>query len=129
MFFYINSFFHRMWDFIEWALKWIVALLFVAVILFGIYIGINDIQASKAKDYLVENYNFNSMKIYAYKTVEFVYEENVDCSTLWFKKCTDDVNKYKEITFIRLEKGFGRIHVYVDRDGNITDDYGEKKEE
>jgi len=132
MMFYIKSFFHRIWNFIEWSLKWIIALIFVAIILLGIYIGINDINATKEKKYLVENYNFTSMKLYAYKTTEYVYEENVDCSTLWFKKCTDDLNKYKEITFIRLEKGFPKVHVYVDRDGNITDDYGDagtKKEE
>ncbi|MBR6133792.1 MAG: hypothetical protein IKQ29_03655 [Bacilli bacterium] len=126
MWFYIKQFFKRIWNFLVWSLKWIVAIAFVALILFGIYIGINDIKAGKAKDYLVEEYNLDSYKMYAYKTTEFVYEENVDCSTLWFKKCTDDVDKDKEITFILLEKGFPRIHVTVYKDGTYVDDYGNK---
>ena len=126
MMFYIKEFFHRIKNFIIWSLKWIVAILFVAVILGGIYIGYNDIKASKAKDYLVEEYNLSSYKMYAYKTIEYVYEENVDCSTLWFKKCTDDINLDKEITFIRLEKDFPKIHVTVDKDGHYIDDYGNK---
>ena len=126
MLFYIKQFFKRIWNFIVWSLKWIVAIAFVALILFGIYIGVNDIKAGKAKDYLVEEYNLDSYKLYAYKTIEYVYEENVDCSTLWLKKCTDDINLEKEITFIRLEKGFPKIHVTVDRDGHYKDDYGNK---
>ena len=46
MLFYIKSFFKKIWVFLEWALKWIIALAFVGLILFGIYIGINDVKAS-----------------------------------------------------------------------------------
>ena len=80
-----------------------------------------DIQSSEAKDYLVETYDFNKSDLHITKYTEYVYEDITDCSSLWFKKCTDDENLLYKYTFKTTDGEI--IEVIEDKDGNLTDDY------
>lgn len=111
------------------AVKWILTIIFaiiILVVLAGlIFISYNDLQASKAKDYLNEKYNFGKFDIIAYKTIEYVDKDTTDCSSLWLKKCTDDDNLFKESYFITKDKI--KIHVTEYNDGTFVDDYAKEE--
>lgn len=104
--------------------KVLFGLLILAAIALIIVLGCMtyvDIQSSEAKDYLVETYDFNKSDLHITKYTEYVYEDITDCSSLWFKKCTDDENLLYKYTFKTTDGEI--IEVIEDKDGNLTDDY------
>ena len=75
--------------------------LIVLVVLLGIFgivgiVGYSEIQATKAKEHLIMEYDFTDWNVFAIKVTEYVYEKETDCSTLWFKKCTDNKELAKD---------------------------------
>lgn len=96
----------------------------IGALILTTYISIQDIFATKAKDYLLDKYELDKMKIYAIKTTEYVYEKDMQCENLWFKKCTDNENLEKIVTFMNFKKE--KIKVTVYRDGTFEDDYDGK---
>ena len=115
--FYVKKLFYYLKRIILWAL----IILLVGALIVTIYICIQDIFATKAKDYLLEKYELNKMKIYAIKTTDYVYEKDMQCENLWFKECTDDENLEKEVIFYNFNKEKIKVKVY--RDGTYEDDY------
>ena len=77
----------------------LIIFLIGAFFIFG-YFAIQDIQATKAKEYLIQNYDLNSYDIFIYKTTEYVYDAYSACDASWFKVCTTDPSLYKDIIFI-----------------------------
>ncbi len=107
----------------------VVIVILVCLLGYVGYISYIEINCSVAKDYLVETYEIDEKKLKSKKYTEFVYEDITNCSTLWFKKCTDNKNlKYEYIFELEEET---KIIVTEDIDGNMTDNYKieEKNEE
>ena len=110
--------------------------LIVLVVLLGLFaivgiVGYSEIQATKAKDHLVMEYDFTDWNVFAIKVTEYVYEKNTDCSTLWFKKCTDDKKLYKEFIFLTTEGDTFEVTEYTDGTFDVglpQKDDNEKKE-
>lgn len=94
----------------------------ILVVLFFVlgYYAIQDINATQAKDYLVDKYELNKFNVTTIKTTEYVYEEDEDCDSLKFKKCTDDKNLYKKVIFKYKGK---EIKVYEYNDGTFSDNF------
>ena len=121
-----------MWKFhlkkILYYLKRIIMILLiiflVGALVVTVYVCIQDIFATRAKDYLLDKYEIDKMKIYAIKTTDYVYEKDMQCENIWFKKCTDDENMEKEVTFYTFNKEKIKVKVY--RDGTYEDDYNGK---
>lgn len=102
----------------------VVALLGVVVLLGCVaYV---DINASEAKEYLMEKYEFKNSELMATKYTEYVYEDIADCNSLWLKKCTKDENLAFKYTF-KTNDG-KRIVVKEYKDGNFEDNYKTKED-
>lgn len=93
----------------------------LALIVILVLITYVDIHASEAKDYLMEKYEFKNNELFAVKYVEYAYEDITDCSSLWFKKCTNNENLLYEYSF-RTKDGV-KITVTEDVDGTFNDNY------
>ena len=115
MFYYVKRFIHFL----------IIVLLALALILL-IYLGIQDINASKAKKYLVDKYGYSEFKVFAYHVTEYIYERDETCKDSWFKKCTDDATLEKKIKFFTLDKDI--IEVIQHEDGTFEDDIPKEEE-
>ena len=104
-------------------------ILIVLIGAFGVfgYLAYVDINASNARDYLMEKYEFEKKELFPIKSVEYVYKDIANCETLWFKKCTDDENLANKYTF-KIKNSDREIIVTEDVDGNFTDDYENSKE-
>ncbi len=85
-----------------------------------------DINASEAKEYLMEKYEFKNSELMATKYTEYVYEDIADCNSLWLKKCTKDENLAFKYTF-KTNDG-KRIVVKEYKDGNFEDNYKTKED-
>lgn len=98
-------------------------ILIILIGLFGAFgwISYSEIQATKAKEYLIKEYDFTDWNVFAITSREYVYEEDVDCSTLWIKKCTDDNNLYKKFTFLTTEGKTFKVTEY--KNGEFKDTY------
>lgn len=97
----------------------IIAALLLTVVLVAItYV---DIHASEAKDYLIEKYDFKKNQLFAVKYVEYAYEDITDCSSLWFKECTDNKDLLYEYSF--KTKNGDKIVVTEDVNGVFSDNY------
>lgn len=104
-----------------------VILIFIALILIVLffvlgYYAIQDINATDAKEYITKTYDLNKYKVFTLKTTEYIYNEDVDCESEWFKKCTDDKNLYKKVIFKHNDK---EIIVYQYNDGTFSDNFNE----
>lgn len=82
-----------------------------------IYYSVQDIRATKAKDYLIKEYDYDKFEIFTLKATEYVNKNEVNCSSVWFKKCTDNENLYKEIYFV--DKNKEKIFVTEYKDGTF----------
>lgn len=101
----------------------------ILVILIGLFVAFGwisycEIQATKAKEYVIKEYDFTDWNVFAVLSSEYVYKEDVDCSTLWFKKCTEDKDLYKKFTFVTTEGKIFKVTEY--KNGEFSDTY--KKE-
>ena len=101
----------------------------ILVILIGLlgafgWISYSEIQATKAKEYLMNKYDFNDWNIVAIYHTEYVYEKDTDCSKLLLKKCTDNKELYKKFTFFTLD-GL-KVHVTEYKNNKFEDDYKKK---
>ncbi len=107
----------------------ILFIILVALIgAFGVfgYLSYVDMNASNARDYLMEKYKFEKKELLAIKSVEYVYQDIANCETLWLKKCTDDETLANKYTF-KIKNSDREIVVTEDTDGNFTDDYEDVK--
>lgn len=110
--------------------------LIILVVLLGIFgivgiVGYSEIQATKAKEHLIMEYDFTDWNVFAIKVTEYVYEKETDCSTLWFKKCTDNKDLAKEFTFLTTEGETFDVTEYTDGTFDVglpQEDDNEKKE-
>ena len=98
----------------------------ILIILIGLFIGTgiiaySEIQATKAKEYIIKEYDFTDWNVFAVYSREYVYEEDVDCSTQWIKKCTDDKNLYKKFIFVTTKGETFEVTEY--KDGEFKDTY------
>lgn len=98
----------------------------ILVVLIGLFlafgwISFSEIQATRAKEYLIKKYDFTDWNVFAITSREYVYEEDVDCSTQWIKKCTDDKELYKRFTFITTEGETFKVTEY--KNGEFSDTY------
>ena len=91
---------------------------------FGVY---NELHGSNAKKYLIRKYNLNEWTVFAISAKEYVYEKEVDCSTLWLKKCTDDETLSRELIFIT--KDGEKIKVIEYDNGDFEDNYSNEKKD
>ena len=107
--------------FVKKFLKTILIIIVLAIVCGALYIGYLDISGSKAKDYLVQEYNYSRYKYFVYKITNYVFEDDVDCNNLWFKECSSDVNMYRDVYIINIETK-EKIKVTLYQDGTITDD-------
>lgn len=98
----------------------VIAILLVVLFVVGGYYAIQDINATQSKNYLIDKYELNKFKVFTIKTTEYIYEEDEDCDSLKFKKCTDDKNLYKKVIFKYKNK---EIKVYEYNDGTFSDNY------
>lgn len=103
----------------------------VIVALLGVFallgcVAYVDINASEAKEYLMEKYDFKNSELMATKYTEYVYEDIADCSSLWLKKCTKNENLAFKYTF-KTNDG-KKIIVKEDKDGNFEDNYKTKND-
>ena len=103
----------------------------VIVALLGVFallgcVAYVDINASEAKEYLMEKYDFKNSELMATKYTEYVYEDIADCSSLWLKKCTKNENLAFKYTF-KTNNG-KKIIVKEDKDGNFEDNYKTKSD-
>lgn len=108
-------------------------LLVVLLGLFGIVgiVGYSEIQATKAKEHLIMEYDFTDWNVFAIKVTEYVYEKETDCSTLWFKKCTDDKELAKKFTFLTTKGKTFEVTEFKDGTFDVglpKDDKESKKE-
>ena len=118
-----NIFYH-----LKRIILFLLIILLIGALIVTVYVSIQDIFATKAKDYLLDKYELDKMKIYAIKTTDYIYEKDMQCENIWFKKCTDDENLEKVVTFMNFKRE--KIKVTVYRDGSFEDDYdGEIREE
>ena len=102
----------------------VLTFLIIAFCLIG-YITYSEIQATRAKEYLIDKYYFNDWNIVAIYSTEYVYEKDTDCSKLILKKCTKDENLYKRFTFITTDGVKIKVTEYKN---NIFEDDYEKKD-
>ena len=89
------------------------------VFLLGLFVvvgivGYSEIQATKAKEHLIMEYDYTDWNVFAIKVTEYVYEKETDCSTLWFKKCTDDKELAKEFVFLNTDGETFEVTEYKD---------------
>lgn len=106
----------------------LVCLLVLLSALLGVgFIVYNELQGSNAKKYLIRKYNLNEWTTFAISAKEYVYEKEVDCSTLWLKKCTEDESLSRELTFITLDGD--KIKVIEFKNGEFEDNYEQEKKD
>lgn len=110
--------------YIKRILLFLLIIFLTCALILTVYICIQDIFATRAKDYLLNKYELDKMKIYAIKTTDYVYEKDMQCENIWFKKCTDNENLEKTVTFMNFKKE--KIKVTVYRDGTFEDNYDGK---
>lgn len=96
----------------------------LAIVLYLTYINSNSI---KAKDYLVDKYDFKDKDLQATKYVQYVYEDIANCETLWIKKCSKDKDLAFKYEFKTKDDEI--IIVLEDTNGILTDDYYKGKEQ
>ena len=106
------------------VLRVIILLVLIAAFFVIGYITYSEIQATKAKEYLMDKYDFNDWNIVAIYHTEYVYEKDTDCSKLLLKKCTDNKELYKKFTFFTLD-GL-KVHVTEYKNNIFEDDYKKK---
>ena len=106
------------------ALKIVILLILIAAFVIIGYITYSEIQATKAKEYLIDKYDFNDWNIVAIYHTEFVYEKDTECSKLILRKCTNNEKLYKKFTFITVD-GI-KVHVTEYKNNTFEDDYEKK---
>lgn len=98
----------------------IIVLLCLCFVGFGILTYI-DSNSTKARNYLLENYEITSKDWKATKYTEYIYEDIADCNSLWLKKCTTDPTLQYEYVFTNKQKE--TITVKEDKEGNFKVEY------
>lgn len=98
----------------------ILICLLIIVSLFG-YRAYIEINCSGAKQYLIDEYNFNKNDLKSDNYIEYVYEDIADCNSLWLKKCTNDKDLLYNYFF--TTKDGTQIIVSENKDGLYSDDY------
>ena len=98
----------------------VLVILLVAFVSIG-RISYSEIQATKAKEYVIKELDFTDWNVFAIHSIEYVYEEDVDCSTLWLKKCTDNKDLYKRFTFMTTEGETFKVTEY--KNGEFENTY------
>jgi len=112
-------------EIIKKALHILLILVIIGILGIFIYLFIVDVNATKAKNYLIKEYGLGNTDFIAYKYIEYVYDEDQECGTLWFKSCTKDEDISKKVYFI--DKNKKKFVVYEYNDGTFEDDYGPSK--
>lgn len=103
----------------------VVIVILIAIFGLGCYYAYIDINCSAAKEYLIKNYDLDEKKLKSKSYTEYVYEDIANCSTLWFKKCTNNEKLKYEYVFMLNEDT--KIIVSEDIDGNMIDNYPKKE--
>ena len=108
--------------------KYLKKLLFwifiIAMIILMGFLGMHafiDGNGSRAVSYLVEKYELEVNDLNVTEFQEYVYEDIVNCDSLWLRKCTSDEN-LAYIIGIETKDG-DKITVKEYKDGNVEDDY------
>lgn len=109
--------------FIKGLIFFIIVSCLLTLFVVGGYYATQDIFSGNAKEYLIDKYDFSKYDLFGYKSIEYIYEEDTNCESEWFKKCTDDKNLERK-SFIKL-KNKEVIEVIEYKDGSIEDDYEE----
>lgn len=89
----------------------------------GLYFTYQELTGSPIKEELIKKYDFSNFELFTYKTTTYVYEEDANCGSLWFKKCTDNKDLKKEVIF--YTKAGIKIKAVQYTDNTIEDDYEE----
>ena len=110
MFYYVKKF----------LLLSIIIILVISAI-FLTYFSVQDIFATKAKQYIMNKYDFDKYDVFAYQVTEYQYDENDSCGYLLFKKCPSSEDLYKEIVFITKD-GY-KFDVTEYTNGTFEDNY------
>lgn len=106
----------------------LICLIALLVALAGVsFVVYGELQGSNAKKYLIKKYNFNDWNVFVLSAKEYVYEKEVDCSTLWLKKCTDNEELARELVFITLDGD--KIKVTEFDNGDFEDNYSKEKKD
>lgn len=100
----------------------LLLIILIFLILVGLcYLFIQDVNATKCKDYAMNEYGLKKLDFIAYKVDEYVYNEDQNCGSLWFKKCTDDKNLVRKTYFITKDKK--KFYVIEYEDGVFESNY------
>ena len=113
-----------MWRFIKRFLQFLLILVIFAIFVVVVYFFIQDVNATRAKDYFLKEHDFKKTDIIAYKVTEYVYDEDQDCGSLWFKECTKEENLKKK-SYFYIFKSKQKFVVTEYEDGTYTDNYEE----
>jgi hypothetical protein len=113
-----------MWYYIKRFGKLLLIIIAAVALIFVGYFGFQDIVCQEPKKYVIEKYNIDSFKVFVYKHTSYAYSKEKDCSSAWFKECTDDEDLKSEIYLIRTNGD--KIHVTEHKDGSFTDEYIEE---
>lgn len=106
---------------------YVVILVLLVIFGIGCYYSYIVINCSEAKDYLIRTYDFSEEELKSKKYTQYVYEDIANCSTLWFKECTDNENLKFEYTFETTDGV--TIVVSEDGEGQLTDNYKKNTDE
>ena len=101
----------------------IIIILFLLLVAM-IYLFIQDVNSTRAKEYFLKEHDFKKTDLIAYKVEEFVYDEDQDCGTLWFKECTKDKNLKKK-SYFYIFKNKKKFVIIEHEDGTYESDYEE----
>ena len=107
------------------ALKIVILIILIAAFVIMGYITYSEIQATRAKEYLIKTYDFNDWNIVAVYSKEYIVDNNEEkCSKLILRECTDNKELYKKFTFITLDGD--KVHVTEYKNNIFEDDYKKK---
>ena len=112
-----------MWKYIKRFLQLLLILVIVFVLVCLIYLFIQDVNSTKAREYAMKEYDLKKTDFIAYKVNEYVYDEDQDCGSLWFKECTDNENLKKKSYFITKDKK--KFYVIEYEDGTYESNFND----
>ncbi len=104
--------------------KFLFCIFIIAMVLLMLFLGMHafiDGNGSRAVNYLVEKYELEVNNLNVTEFQEYVYEDIVNCDSLWLRKCTSDEN-LAYIIVVETKDG-DKITVKEYKDGNVEDDY------
>ncbi len=110
--------------FLKRFLNLIVIIVLFLLLVGMIYLFIQDVNATRAKDYFLKEHDFKKTDLIAYKVKEYVYDEDQDCGTLWFKECTKEENLKKK-SYFYIFKSKKKFVITEYEDGTFVSDYEE----